>query len=156
MSSLSSFCPHLDEIPEIFTTFWQRLHSSVVQLQHDISMDAGEPDHETRALCVQLALLRSIIQGQAGIPFPQAVNSCPTLMAIYFQWSSGLALDATQPLRSRALLQLGAPLQLMALSRALMRPDESKEFKESSFHQILRKVAEASRQHRWAPVEAGN
>lgn len=130
MSSLSSFCPHLDEIPEIFTTFWQRLHSSVVQLQHDISMDAGEPDHETRALCVQLALLRSIIQGQAGIPFPQAVNSCPTLMAIYFQWSSGLALDATQPLRSRALLQLGAPLQLMALSRALMRPDESKEFKD--------------------------
>ena len=50
------------------------------------------------------------------------MNSCPTLMAIYFQWSSGLALDATQPLRSRALLQLGAPLQLMALSRALMRP----------------------------------
>eukprot|EP00435_Cladocopium_sp_Y103_P020112 s3036_g4.t2 len=33
MSSLNSFCPHLDEIPEIFTTFWQRLHSSVVQLE---------------------------------------------------------------------------------------------------------------------------
>ena len=41
-------------------------------------MDAGEPDHETRALCVQLALLRSIIQGQAGIPFP-----CPGGKALW-------------------------------------------------------------------------
>lgn len=33
ISSLQSFCPHLDEIPEIFSTFWQKLHSSVVQLE---------------------------------------------------------------------------------------------------------------------------
>lgn len=51
------------------------------------------------------------------------MNSCPTLMAIYFEWASGLAEDALQARRARALLQLGAPLQLMALSRALMRCD---------------------------------
>ena len=35
--------------------------------------------------------------------------------------ASGLAEEALQVLRARALLQLAAPLQLMALSRALMR-----------------------------------
>ena len=31
------------------------------------------------------------------------------------------ALEANQPRRARALMQLGAPLQIMALSRAMMR-----------------------------------
>ena len=30
---MSTFCPHLDEIPDMFTTFWQRLHSAVLQLE---------------------------------------------------------------------------------------------------------------------------
>lgn len=40
---------------------------------------------------------------------------------ISFVEASGLAEEALQVLRARALLQLAAPLQLMALSRALMR-----------------------------------
>ncbi|CAK9014543.1 unnamed protein product [Durusdinium trenchii] len=129
--AMSTFCPHLDEIPDMFTTFWQRLHSAVLQLEREFALDAQAPGYEIRALCVQLAFLRSIVKGQAGLPFPQAVNSCPTLMAIYFEWASGLAERAHQPRRARALMQLGAPLQLMALSRAMMRPGESKQVKDT-------------------------
>lgn len=121
--ALETFCPHLHEVPAIFTTFWEKLHRTAVQLERDLAAhaDASDPQHEIRALCVQLALLRTVVHGDAGLAFPQAANSCPTLLGIYFEWASGLALRVEQPRRARALLQLGAPLQLMALSRAMMR-----------------------------------
>ncbi|CAK9106744.1 Uncharacterized protein SCF082_LOCUS49719 [Durusdinium trenchii] len=68
---MSTFCPHLDEIPDMFTTFWQRLHSAVLQLEREFALDAQAPGYEIRALCVQLAFLRSIVKGQAGLPFPR-------------------------------------------------------------------------------------
>ncbi|CAE8590380.1 unnamed protein product [Polarella glacialis] len=68
------------------------------------------------------------------MPVPQLANSCPTMLALYFERASDLAMAAEQPMRARTLLHLAAPLRLMGLSRTLFRPGETR----------LRKDAEAS------------
>ncbi|CAJ1339345.1 unnamed protein product [Effrenium voratum] len=149
-AELTNFCPHLHELPELFADFWRRLHGTALVLQQKL-----QGASETAALCSQLDLLRQVADGHAGLPFPQVANSCPTLTAIYFEWASELALAAGQPKRARALLQLGAPMQLMAMSRAVFRPDETKQRKDAQrvllqrYSQKLRDLADTSPRKPW-------
>lgn len=128
---LQGFCPYLHELPAAFTTFWHQLHGAALLVEQRVQLEETSREGTARGLCLQLALFRQVVSGTAGLPFPQAANSCPTLISSYFEWASELAVQAGQPRRGRALLQLGAPIRTMALSRALFRPDETRAGKEA-------------------------
>ncbi|CAE7524749.1 unnamed protein product [Symbiodinium sp. CCMP2456] len=155
---LQGFCPYLHELPAAFTTFWHQLHGAALLVERPgrklkftpAPVTEASPEGTSRGLCLQLALFRQVVSGTAGLPFllpgsengfgtalllwqilSQVANSCPTLISSYFEWASELAVQAGQPRRGRALLQLGAPIRTMALSRALFRPDETRAAKEA-------------------------
>ncbi|OLP87613.1 hypothetical protein AK812_SmicGene31140 [Symbiodinium microadriaticum] len=88
---LQGFCPYLHELPAAFTTFWHQLHGAALLVEQRVQLEETSREGTARGLCLQLALFRQVVSGTAGLPFPQAANSCPTLISSYFEWASELA-----------------------------------------------------------------
>lgn len=125
---VQKFCPYLSELPDVYEDVWRRLHTMAMLLEEE-KQSAMDLRVRANVFCRQLKLLKAAVAGEV-LPTAQLANSCPSLFALYFESAAEVAFQLRQPRRSRALLQLGTPLRLMALSRTLFTPTETREQKD--------------------------
>jgi len=143
-AELSASCLGLHQRSGEWLSSWRAVHRAAQELE--IRMRS---QRAVAGMCGHLGLLARL----AGDAMPFLADACPSLVSMYFQRAANASLAAQHFRRARALLQVGMPFRLMALSRSAFSKERTRAEKEAEV-QISRRVsATLQALEPWGPKE---